>query len=78
MVLTQDYGVAVIALAKSALVLNQLGYFYTNENISYLLEVKNINYKLRKHHNTKGPKKRTDNDKKRLLFEIEKQLRSFV
>lgn len=75
LVLTQDYGVAIIALSKKALCINQLGKFYTNDNIDYLMEVKNINRKLRKHINVKGPKKRTSEDKKRLLFEIENVLK---
>lgn len=70
LVLTQDYGVAVIALSKGAFAINQYGRFYTDDNISYLMEAKNTNRKLRKHTNIKGPKKRSDKDKKRLIESI--------
>lgn len=72
LVLTQDYGVAIISLSKGAYTLNQLGYFYTNDNIDYLMEFKNISRKMRKHAYIKGPKKRTSDDRKRLLENIEK------
>lgn len=71
LVLTQDYGVAIIALSKKAYCLNQLGNFYTNENIDYLMEMKNINRKVRKHINVKGPKKRTKKDEEKLLQNIQ-------
>ncbi len=71
LVLTQDYGVAIIALSKKAYCLNQLGNFYTNENIDYLMEMKNINRKVRKHTNVKGPKKRTKKDEEKLLQNIQ-------
>lgn len=71
LILTQDYGVAIIALSKQAYAINQLGYFYTNDNIDYLMEIKNTNSKLRKHKNIKGPKKRTQKDRIRLLENIE-------
>lgn len=72
LVLTQDYGVAVIALAKGAKCIHPLGYSYTQDNINYLLEIKNQNRKLRKYVHLKGPKKRTREDTKNLLLEIEK------
>ena len=75
LVLTRDYGVAVIALSKKALCINQLGNFYTNDNIDYLLEIKNINRKLRKTGKVKGPKKRSKMDKLRLLSNIEEVIK---
>ena len=65
-VVTQDYGVAALALAKSAYAIHQNGNIYTNENISGLLNIRYINKKQRmskgKNH-IKGPKKRTkEND----------------
>lgn len=75
LVLTQDYGVATITLSKGAKCLNQYGKFYTNENIDFLLEFKNINRILRKSNNIKGPKKRTTADKENLLYKIEEILK---
>lgn len=70
LVLTQDYGVAVIALSKGAYAINQYGNFYNDNNIDYLMEIKNINLKVRKHLRIKGPKKRTIKDKERLINNI--------
>ena len=70
LVLTHDYGVAMIAIYKGAYVLNQYGKFYNYNNINYLVELKNINRKLRKHTNVKGVKKRSDKDRKRLINSI--------
>ncbi len=70
LVLTGDYGVAVLSLLKKAYVLNQYGYFYTDNNIDYLMDAKSKNIKLRKHYNIKGPKKRKPSDKERLLKSI--------
>lgn len=74
-VLTQDYGVAIIGLSKDAICLNQYGEKYTNYNIDYLLEIKNNNFKKRKHQNMKGPRKRTKKDDEKLLNEIEKLIK---
>lgn len=71
LVLTNDYGVAIIALSKKAKCLNANGYFYTNNNIDYLMDLRFINSKERLHHNIKGPKKRTKDNKINLLKEIE-------
>jgi uncharacterized protein len=59
-VVTQDYGVAAMALAKKAYPINQNGLIFTNHNIETLLDSRYTNQKLRKaHHRVKGPKKRT-------------------
>jgi hypothetical protein len=74
-VLTQDYGVAVICLSKRAFCINPLGYSYKEETISSLLEIKSYKQKLRRHTHIKGPKKRTKDDTKKLLLEIEKVIK---
>jgi len=63
-VITQDYGVACIALSKKANVLNQNGLIYTNENIESLLLSRYLSQKERKNKQyLSGPKKRTkEND----------------
>lgn len=59
-VITQDYGLASMCLAKGAYVLHQDGWLYTKENIDALLFQR---YAAKKHRlaggRTKGPAKRT-------------------
>ncbi|MBR3994727.1 MAG: YaiI/YqxD family protein [Clostridia bacterium] len=58
--ITQDYGLACMCLGKRALVINQNGLEYTNDNIMYLMETRHAAKKLRmsgKH--LKGPKPRS-------------------
>lgn len=45
--ITQDYGLAAMCLSKRAIVLNQDGREYTNENISGLLEFRAVSKKIR-------------------------------
>ena len=59
-VLTQDYGLAALALAKRAAALNQNGLIYTQQNIDGLLMSRHIGQKIRRGGGkTRGPKKRT-------------------
>jgi uncharacterized protein YaiI (UPF0178 family) len=58
-VVTQDYGVATMALSKKAFPMNQNGLIYNDDNIMGLLQNRAMNQKLRKHKKMKGPKKRT-------------------
>ncbi len=59
-VLTQDYGLAAMCLAKNAFVLNQNGLVYTSDNIDTLLESRHSAKKARRAgHRIKGPSKRT-------------------
>ena len=59
-VITQDYGLAAMCLSKHAVVLNQDGKQYTEENISGLLEFRAIGKKIRRSGGrTKGMPKRT-------------------
>lgn len=73
-VVTQDYGLASICLAKGCIVLHHKGFLYTNENIDQLLQSRYVNAKARKAgHRTKGPKAMTEGDRiqfKNLLREI--------
>lgn len=63
-VITQDYGLAALVIAKGAKAINQNGLVYTASNIDMLLQSRYINSKIRNSGGrTKGPKKRTkDND----------------
>jgi uncharacterized protein YaiI (UPF0178 family) len=65
-VVTQDYGLAAMILAKGASAIDQNGMVYTNENIDSLLERRYIGQKIRRGGgSTKGPKKRTIDDDER-------------
>ena len=66
-VVTQDYGVAAMALGKTEYVIHQNGRFYTNENIEQMLYERHMNKKLRRTSKShgKGPKKRTKEDDQR-------------
>lgn len=63
-VITQDYGLASICLAKKAHVLHHKGFAYTDENIDRLLDVRHTNAQLRRSgYKTKGPKPFTDEER---------------
>ena len=61
-VVTQDYGVAALALGKGTYAIHQSGGVYTQDNIDQMLMERHLARKARmgkgKHH-LKGPKKRT-------------------
>lgn len=59
-VITQDYGLAAMCLARGAQVINQDGRIYQNENIDGLLFSRYLSKKARMAGiRTKGPQKRT-------------------
>ncbi len=75
-VITQDYGLAAMALAKEAQILNQNGSRYTNENIDGLLMSRHIGKKIRRAGGrTKGPSKRTREQDERFMEALEHLLR---
>lgn len=62
-VVTQDYGVAAMALGRGARCLNKNGLFYTNSNIDQLLYTRHENGKARRHgHYTPVPKRTPADD----------------
>ncbi len=64
-VVTQDYGVAAMALGKNAFAIHQSGKWYTNENIDQMLLERHLSKKARRSkskNHLKGPKKRTEVD----------------
>lgn len=64
-VVTQDYGVAAMALGKGAYGIHQSGRWYTNETIDQMLMERHLNKKARRSsgkNHLKGPKKRTEED----------------
>lgn len=66
-VVTQDYGVAAMALGKGMHAIHQSGKRYTNENIDMLLFERHMSKQARKSskNRTKGPRKRTIEDDER-------------
>ena len=79
LVVTQDYGLASMGLAKGASVIHQNGWMYTGDNIDALMFECHESRKFRASGGrTKGPKKRTaENDR---VFEnsLEKLLQTTV
>ena len=63
-VVTQDYGVAALALGKDAKAIHQSGRWYTDENIDSLLMERHMAKVARRSakHHLRGPAKRTDED----------------
>ena len=78
-VITQDYGLASMCLAKSARVMHQDGWEYTSDNIDALLLVR---HESRKHRAAggrfKGPKKRDPSQNDRFALAFEKLLQTWV
>ena len=76
-VVSQDYGVAAMALGKGAYAIHQSGKWYTDDNIDQMLMERHLNKKARRSSNKnhfKGPKKRTEEDDKRFAQSFEKLL----
>lgn len=72
---TQDFGLATIGLAKGARVLSNRGQEYTEENIDFLLESRHEHAKKRRNgHYGKGPKPFTAQDRERFLHSLTKLL----
>lgn len=80
-VITQDYGVASLALGKGGYAINQNGLIYTNENIDRLLFERFLGKKQRnsksKSHQ-KGPKKRTQENNEHFLESFEKLIKQII
>ena len=76
-VVSQDYGVAAMALGKGAYAIHQSGKWYTDDNIDQMLMERHLSKKARRssHKNhIKGPKKRTEEDDLRFAQSFEKIL----
>jgi uncharacterized protein YaiI (UPF0178 family) len=66
LIVTQDYGLASLGLAKGCIVLHHTGYRYTNENIDQLLQTRYLSAMARKGgKRTKGPKPFTEEDREK-------------
>ena len=74
---SQDYGVAAMALGKGCFAIHQSGKWYTNENIDQLLMERHLAKKARrssKKNHLKGPAKRTVEDDQRFEESFEKMI----
>ena len=73
-VVTQDYGVAALALGKGAKAIHQSGRWYTDENIDTLLMKRHLAGKARRSgkHHLKGPARRTAEDDRRFAESFER------
>ena len=77
-VVTQDYGVAAMALGKNAFAIQQSGKWYTEDNIDQMLMERHLSKKARRSkskNHLKGPKKRTEVDDMRFKESFEKMVR---
>ena len=75
-VITQDYGVAALALGKGARAIHQNGRWYTDDNIDSLLMERYLAKKTRRSnkHHLKGPAKRTEEDDRRFAESFERMI----
>ena len=76
-VVSQDYGVAAMALGKGAYAIHQSGKWYTDDNIDQMLMERHLNKKARRssHKNhLKGPKKRTAENDENFMRSFEKMV----
>ena len=76
-VVSQDYGVAAMALGKGAYAIHQSGKWYTDANIDQMLMERHLNKKARRSsgkNHLKGPRKRTEEDDIRFAEAFEKLL----
>ena len=71
--ITQDYGLAAMALSKGALILNQNGLLIHNDNIMTLLDRRHVNQKMRKNSRIYTKiRKRTPEDDEAFLLSLKK------
>jgi len=81
LVVTQNYGVAALALGKKAYAVHQNGWQYTNENIDRLLMERHTAKKARrasKKNHLKGPRKRTAEDDAKFREKFESLLQRIL
>lgn len=80
-VVSQDYGVAAMALGKGAYAIHQSGKWYTNDNIDRMLMERHLNKKARRasvKNHINGPKKRTSEDNEHFSESFEKMIRMAI
>lgn len=76
-VVTQDYGLAAMCLARKAIPVSQNGMVYTDKNIDQLLFTRYVSKKIRKSGGRmKGPSKRTPEQDKAFAAALEKLIQA--
>lgn len=71
LVITQDYGLGALVLAKKGYAMNQNGRRYDDHNIDQLLFTRHLSSKLRQSgHRLKGPKKRTKEETEQFILSL--------
>lgn len=78
-VVTQDYGVAAMALGKRARPIHQSGMWFTEANIDALLAERHMHKRARmtrSTHRPKGPRKRTPEDDARFCESLERLIKA--
>ncbi len=78
---SQDYGVAAMALGKGCYVIHQSGRWYTNENIDQMLMERHLAKKARrssKKSHLRGPSKRTSEDDRRFEESFERLIQKAI
>lgn len=74
-IVTQDWGLAAMVLGKKAGCISPAGRVFTNENIEFLLEEREVKAKLRRGGGrTKGPNKRTVLEDRKFYHYLEEML----
>jgi uncharacterized protein YaiI (UPF0178 family) len=74
-IITQDWGLAALALGKKALSLSPSGREYCPEKIEFLLEERETKAKIRRSGGrTKGPRKRNSEDDEKFSLQLERML----
>lgn len=77
--ITQDYGLASICLAKGCYTINQNGYLYTDKNIDELLFRRHLGKQLRKNGKNSGKiKKRLPKDDENFKVEFTKIIKKHI
>lgn len=70
-IVTQDYGVAAMALGRKAYAISPKGHIYDNDNMDRLLFERHISAKVRRSGGkTSNPKKRIKEDDERLYYNL--------
>lgn len=79
LVVTQDYGLAAMVLAKGGKAINQNGLIYSQQNIDTLLFTRHIAKKVRMSGgHTKGPRKRTKQQDEDFLFALQRMIAEMI
>lgn len=78
-VITQDFGLASLALAKNCIVLHHKGFRYNQGNIDQLLQQRYLSAKARKSgQRTKGPKPFTKEDESKFASLLHKTISDHI